>query len=150
MWVTDCMGGRGRLAVAVGFCCCLASGCGPDFRTDYEIPSPSGEYIALLGSRTGSWDHHLRILREGQIVLDKELWPDRIESGIAAARWSSDGSEFAVKILGDDVRLVAVFNVSTGRAETFQGTGLAQVPAWTGLDGSWKFDPDLEAYRVEP
>jgi len=149
MWVTEGRGGRGRLAVAVGFCCCLASGCGPDFRPDYEIPSPSGEYVALLGSRTGSWGHHLRILQEGRIVLDEELWPDRIESGIAAARWNPDGPEFAVKVLGDDVKLVAVFNVPTGQGETFQGEGLARVPAWTGMDDSWNFDPDLEAYRVE-
>jgi len=134
----------------MGFGCLVVNGCGSDFSPDYEIPSPSGSYVALLGSRTRflKQNHHLRILREGQIVLDAEIWFDRIESGIADARWSSDGSEFAVKVCGDGVKFVTIFDVSTGRTETLQGAELSRVPAWTGFDDSCIFGYRLDAYRV--
>jgi hypothetical protein len=128
---------------------CLAeTGCSSDYRADYEIPSPSGQYVALLGCHTYRWNHQLRILRDGQIILDKEVYYDRIESGIADARWSPDGSKFAVKVCGDGVKFVTIFEISTGRSETFDGVDCALVPTWTGFDADCIFDDRLDVYRV--
>jgi hypothetical protein len=131
-----------------GLCCSLASGCGSTFHADYEIPSPSGEYTAYLGSLY--FDHHLVIRREGRIVLDSEIWRDGLESGIAGARWSPADSAFAVKICGDgNLVLVSVFEVPTGRKTTFRDADLSHIPAWTGFNDSWGFDDSLNAFRIE-
>jgi hypothetical protein len=126
----------------------VGSGCSSDYRTDYEIPSPSRQYVALLGCHTFQWNHQLRILRDGRIILDKEVYYDAMESGIADACWSPDNSKFAVKVCGDGVKFVTIFEISTGRSQTFDGVDCALAPSWTGFDDSCTFDNKMDAYRV--
>ncbi len=128
---------------------CLAeAGCSSNYKADYEIPSPSGQYVALLGSNTYKWNHQLRVLRDGQVILDREVHRDAIESGIDDARWSPDGSRFAVKVCGDGVEFVTIFEISTGRSETFDGADSALVPTWTGFDAGCTFSDNLSLYEV--
>jgi hypothetical protein len=139
---------RHCVALVMALACSVDTGCSSDYRADYQIPSPSGQYVALLGGRTLQWNHQLRILRDGHILLDKEVYYDRIESGIADARWNLDSSKFAVKVCGDGVKFVTIFEISTGRSETFDGVACALVPTWTGFDDSCTFDDRLDVYRV--
>jgi len=149
MSVFHCICPHRCVALLIASFCFVASSCSSDYRADYQIPSPSEQYIALLGCHTLQWNHQLRILRDGQIILDKEVWYDGIESGIVDARWSPDSSEFAVKVCGDGVKFVTVFEISTGRSATFEGKDCSLVPTWTGFDVGCIFGDQLDKYRVD-